>query len=565
MPTLKIAPKKPTIQLELLFYGTTTMADLSAVTALVIEANPNMRTQLRNMLGESGVVKVQLAVSAGAAVRKLRDTHFDLILCEYHIGDGQDGQHLLEDLRHNGIIPLATLFIMVTGERQYEKVVSAAELAPNDYVLKPFAADTLHTRIVRAIIKRDALLPVYKLVEAGDIPGALRASIEGERKHPQYLLDFLRLRAELHISASEADEAEKVYQKVLELRAIPWARLGLAKALYMRQRYGEAEDLLTGLVEENDQFLDAYDWLARTREAAGELAAARDILARATAVSPHRIGRLRRLGAIALEMDDPHTAETVLGEVVRKSKYSDFRDPDDHVWLMQAQIGNGKLEEAAATLRDLDRTMASTERGKLCTALSSAMLHGKLGDEAKAKAAVESALTESRRLGKVSLNLKQQLAQACFDHGMEADGSEVVLDIMRTADTPRAIENTRKMLDARGYANLAQDLEKQVHHEVRALVATGAEKAKAGDFDGAVEEMLNAVGKMPNNVHVLFNAALALLRHIENRGWSEQYADQAQRLIDRVRRQDPNNARLPALKDFHTTLKAKFGIRDIKV
>ena len=121
------------------------------------------------------------------------------------------------------------------------------------------------------------------------------------------------------------------------------------------------------------------------------------------------------------------------------------------------------------------------------------------------------------------------------------------------------------MLDARGYAALAQDLEKQVHQEVRALVATGAGKAKTGDFDGAVTAMLSAVGKMPNNVHVLFNAALALLRHIENRGWSEQYAEQAQRLIDRVRRQDPNNARLPALKEFHATLKAKFGIRDIKV
>ena len=100
------------------------MADLSAVSALVIEANPNMRTQLRTMLGESGVEKVQLAVSAGAAVRKLRETTFDLILCEYHIGDGQDGQHLLEDLRHNNIIPLATLFKAVINAWPRTELVS---------------------------------------------------------------------------------------------------------------------------------------------------------------------------------------------------------------------------------------------------------------------------------------------------------------------------------------------------------------------------------------------------------------------------------------------------------
>ena len=121
--------------------------DLDTISALIVEANPSMRTQLRNMLNMCGINKVQFAVTAGVAVRKLRDGRYDLILCEYHIGDGQDGQHLLEDLRHNAIIPLSTLFVMVTGERQYERVVSAAELAPNDYILKPFAADTLHDRV----------------------------------------------------------------------------------------------------------------------------------------------------------------------------------------------------------------------------------------------------------------------------------------------------------------------------------------------------------------------------------------------------------------------------------
>ncbi|QID18514.1 response regulator [Nitrogeniibacter mangrovi] len=541
------------------------MADLSSISALLIEAHPNMRTQLRNMLAEVGIQKIQMAVSAGAAVRKLREMSFDLILCEYHIGDGQDGQHLLEDLRHNHIIPLRTLFIMVTGERQYEKVVSAAELAPNDYLLKPFAADALFTRISRAVVKRAAFLPIYKLIEADDTPAAIAACIEAEATHPQYQIDFMRLRAELHVAAGEADEAEALYTQVLELRAVPWARLGLAKALYMKQRFAQAEELLTELVEENEHFIDAYDWLARTREAAGELEQARDVLLQARAVSPHRLSRLRRLGGIALDMGDATTAESVLAEVVRKGKYSDFRDPEDHVWLVQAQIGTGNLEAAAATLRDLDKSMGSTEGGRMCTALSSAMLHTQVGDADKARAAIEVALGESRRLGKVSLGLKQELARACFDNGLEDAGKDVVLDIMRTAENPRAVDKTQQMLKSRGHAELAQSLQKQVHDEVRSLVATGAEKAKAGDFDGAVEEMLNAVNKMPNNTHVLFNAALALLRHIENCGWNEKFSAQARSLIERVRRLDPANARLPALIDLHRKLQVKFGIGGVHV
>ena len=539
------------------------MADLSSVSALLIEAHPNMRTQLRKMLAEVGIQRVHMAVSAGAAVRKLRETTFDLILCEYHLGDGQDGQHLLEDLRHNHIIPLKTLFIMVTGERQYERVVSAAELAPNDYLLKPFAADALYTRISRAVLKRGAFLPIYKLIEADDIESAIRSCRDAEAAYPQYQIDFMRLRAELHVAIGEADAAEALYKEVLELRAVPWARLGLAKALFMKQKYAEAEHILAHLVEENEHFIDAYDWLARTREAAGQLEAARDVLLMATSVSPHRLGRLRRLGGIALDLGDAKTAESVLSEVVRKGKYSDFRDPEDHVWLVQAQLGKGDVESAAATLRDLDKSLGGSEAGRMCTALSSAMVHQSLGDTTKAKAAVEVALGESRRLGRLSMSMKQELARACFDNDLQDAGKDVVLDIMRTADNPRAVEKTQGMLRSRGHADLAQDLARQVHVEVRALVATGAQKAKDGDYDGAVSEMLSAVNKMPNNTHVLFNAALALLRHIEHRGWNEQFSAQARSLIERVRRLDPGNERLPALADLHRRLHVKFGIGEI--
>ena len=88
---------------------------------------------------------------------------------ERESGSGQD---LLDDLRRNQLLPYSTIFIMVTGERQYERVVSAAELAPNDYILKPFAADTLQGRIERALTKRDAFMPTYRLIELGNAPDA---------------------------------------------------------------------------------------------------------------------------------------------------------------------------------------------------------------------------------------------------------------------------------------------------------------------------------------------------------------------------------------------------------
>ena len=89
--------------------------------------------------------------------------------------------------------------------------------------------------------------------------------IKAEESHPQWLTDLMRLRAELHIVSGNANEAQRLYEKILEGRSIPWARLGLAKAFFMQKRYAEAEDTLQSLVNENELFVDAYDWLSRTR------------------------------------------------------------------------------------------------------------------------------------------------------------------------------------------------------------------------------------------------------------------------------------------------------------
>ena len=146
------------------------MKALSNMTALIIEPHAGMRGSLHNMLNLCEITKIDHAVSSGTAIRPLQNKNYDIILCEYDLVDGQDGQQLLEDLRHNKIIPLWTVFIMVTAERTYQKVVSAAELAPTDYLLKPFTADALQERIRRALEK----------LGVGRLPGDIRFTLFGK-------------------------------------------------------------------------------------------------------------------------------------------------------------------------------------------------------------------------------------------------------------------------------------------------------------------------------------------------------------------------------------------------
>jgi DNA-binding NarL/FixJ family response regulator/thioredoxin-like negative regulator of GroEL len=537
------------------------MTSLRSLTALIVEPHSGMRASLHNMLNQCSITKIDHAVSSGTAIRPLKNKSYDLILCEYDLGDGQDGQQLLEDLRHNKLIPLWTVFIIVTAERAYEKVVSAAELAPTDYILKPFTADMLLERIARAIEKRTAFLPAYHLMEHGNLHEAIDICKIGEEKYQRYATDFMRLRAELHVILGEAAEAEKIYQDLLATKAVAWARLGLAKTLFMQEKFGEAEMLLAALVEENSNYMDAYDWLAKTHEAAGKLPEAKEVLTGAVAISPHAVRRLRKLGDVALETGDVETAEKSFQKVVTKAKYSEFRDPEDHVRLVRTLVKKGDTQQASAVIRDLDKSLGSLEKTPACRAFSSALVHTQLGNTEQAAQELSNAVAACRNTVGISNDMKMELAKNCLQHEMDDGASEVMRDVMSNAADDAALAKAMSVFEQAGRKELADKVAKESRRQVVELVSSGAEKAKQGDYLGAVELMTAAVHKLPDNPQVVFNAAVAVLKYLENLGWDNKLGDQVRGYIESARRLDPNNPRLVPLAELHQAILKKYGVK----
>ena len=535
------------------------MSELSDIRVLLVEPHSGMRSSIHNMLNLCGVTRIEHGVSSGTALGFIKNKYFDLILCEYELGPGQDGQQLLEDMRHHKLAPLTTIFIMVTGERSYEKVVSAAELAPNDYLLKPFTPDELLTRISRAFKKRALFISIYQRMDAGEYQDAIEECQEQEAAHPRDRVDFMRLRAELHILLGEPVLAEPIYKQLSELRAVAWARLGLARSIHLQGRYAEAEDILKTLVVENDKYMDAFDLLAKNHELAGELESAKDILSQAVGISPHGVRRLRKLGEIALATGDFKIAETHLKKVVSKVKFSEFRDPEDHVNLVNALVQNGNVDQAASVVRDLEKTMPDALKTPACRAISAAFIHARNNDP-RLKAELNNAVEASRSNIGLSTNMKLGLAKSCLDSAMHDEASTVILDVMRNSANDSEMKRAMNIFESAGLGQMGKSLADQSRSEVMELVAQGVKKAKQGDFLAAVELLSSAVKQLPNNPQVVANAALAYLKCLENQGWEQKMAKQARRLIEASCTLDPGNPRNASLRKLYEDLQKKYGV-----
>ncbi len=540
------------------------MDDNSNLTVLVIDPNPGMRGSLQNMLNMSNISKIEFAVSSGTAIRALSRKAFDIILCEYDLDSGgehgQDGQQLLEDLRHHKLIGMGAIFIMLTSEGVYGKVVSAAELTPTDYILKPFTVDVLMQRINRAVERRSVFLPTYKLIDNGSLREAIRSAADAESANPRYAADFVRLRAELHASLGEHPQAEHLYTAMLGVKPVGWASLGLGRALFAQGRIDDAAAVLTQLVAVNPKLMAAYDLLAKCHESKGSSALAQQVLEDAVSISPHMVRRLRHLGEVALDAGDMSAAEKSFKQVVSKAKYSEFRDPEDHVNLVKTLVQRGDATQASGVIRDLERSLRGNPNVDACKAISVAMLHDAAGNSDAAATELTNAVGAVRASSGLSTKLRIGLAESCLAHKLDQGASEVMLSVMNDAKSGVSTQQAMSIFVKAGRPDLADGMGAQLKKQAQILLGVAAEKANMGDVKGAVQSLLEAMHMSPGNQQVMIAVAKGILRQLDELGWDNPLAEICHAQIAAIHRDDPGHPQLELINREYTALQRKYGI-----
>lgn len=535
---------------------------------LIVDRHSPARDSLRLMLGALGVTAVHGAGNSAEVIRQVKANRFDIVLSDFVLDDGRDGQQLLEELRHAHLIPLSTVYLIITSERGYTNVVSMAELAPDDYLIKPFTSEQLQARLIKAIYKKHVLRKIYEQIERGALQEAIAACDRVIQQQPLYMYDALRFKGELLNTLGRTREAEEVFRRILEGRVVPWAKMGLATALRDRGALDEAEELANQVTQDAPEFLSAYDFLASVHEAKGKLQAAQLVLQRAADASPHNTVRQRLVGDVATRNKDLMAAEKAYGKVIERNKGSSLRTVDDFANLSRVLVERGDVAASRRIATEMKREWRGDKQAELAALVTESLCLDIEGSPDKAKALVDQALAlqqqiqaEGEEKGKhVSQRLAVDLAHACYATGKQEEAGKIMRQVAAENHEDAQLTNhITSVFEKTGQSEAGKAMLEQVGQEIINLNNKGVLAAREGDLEGAVQLLIQAAEQVPN-LQFLVNAAKAIFTLMDKKGWDPDLAARALDYLQRAQRKDRKSPKVASARELYVAVAKKYGI-----
>ena len=112
---------------------------------LVVDDFSTMRRIIKNLLRDLGFTNISEADDGSTALPMLKDGDFEFVVTDWNM-PGMQGIDLLRAIRADAKLSHIPV-LMVTAEAKKEQIVMAAQAGVNGYIVKPFTAATLNTKL----------------------------------------------------------------------------------------------------------------------------------------------------------------------------------------------------------------------------------------------------------------------------------------------------------------------------------------------------------------------------------------------------------------------------------
>lgn len=524
---------------------------------LILDDLPEVRSALRTQMAALGCNNVAMAGTVRAAVELLEQGSFDVILCDYYLGGGTDGQQFLEYGRSRRLISRSTLFVMITAEKSYVSVVTAAECLPDDYLLKPFTTDLLQQRLERLLDKKTRLARVDAMQDKENWPEVVAACDEIIASGDRYQADAMRIRGNALIACGRFDEAAAFYNQVLTVRELPWARFGLARTQYAQGELEACKQTLDQVIQEAPQLLSAYDLLGRAHLDGGRADEALQVLDKACEIAPDSLTRHRAIARVAEQQGDFTRVESALARVVKKTRNSPLRETADIARLGSAYAELGEPAKAIELIDEARKNFKGDANDPHLAAVEALAQH-KAGHPELAAAALTRALAAEP--GSLPQDVAVGIARACLVTGRTQEGEEILKHVVQNnPDSVAVHQQVAGVLDAHGAAGRADALIQSGKQEIVELNNEAVRRGRAGQLGEAAQMLTEAANRLPGNVQIVANAAFALLLDVFNNGIDAGKLRDALRFQKSVMRLDAQHPKLADITELQRRIQAKYG------
>ena len=489
------------------------MIDYSKYHFLIVDDFSDFRTSLKGMLRQMAVQHIDTAANAKEALELCRIKRYDIILHDYNLGAGKNGQQVLEELNERNLMTPHCIFIMVTAETSQAMVMSAIECEPDAYLAKPFNRASLQQRMDKLVQRKQVLKPVLDALQKEDHRAVVEACQKVIKEQPKYRPQCLRYQAKSLQALGEDRALEKLLTTIMADRPLPWALVALADLYRRNGQLDQAENLLEQGVRQFPMLPMIYDALAAIYRDRQDLNKAQQWLEQGLRISPNTLHRQIELGQVARQNQDTETAVKAWRHAVELGRNSVYHSPENHLNLaasLNAQLAaepDPKItQELRQTLHEMEENWENDPTLKVRSGLLQASALQKTGKQGEATALLTRMQSQLEKLDtffsaeaalEVADNLRElgqteqaeQMLATCAE--MYGDDPTVIQQVADKTDNPDLLDTSQR----------ASEFNRQ-----------GVELYQNKAWPEALEAFRKAQKLQPRNISFALNTAQSLLR-----------------------------------------------------
>ncbi|MEQ8322597.1 MAG: response regulator [Rhodospirillales bacterium] len=116
---------------------------------MIVDDYPTMLRVLKSLLRQLKFNNVDEATNASDALDQLKGGGYDMVISDWNM-EPMSGFELLQEVRADENLKDLP-FILVTAESRTENVIAAKRAGVSNYIIKPYTAETLKTKLVSVL------------------------------------------------------------------------------------------------------------------------------------------------------------------------------------------------------------------------------------------------------------------------------------------------------------------------------------------------------------------------------------------------------------------------------